>query len=144
MDNTEVKDDVLVPLGSSSKNKRGRPKKAEIQARSKKALRKGQRGRPPGEAAKIRELMARMLITNGDRVLQKTIDIAMTDEHPNQMAAIKLLMDRALPTSYFEKDRAGSRPSINISITGVSGAVETIDTIDPDATDVEFEDYRDE
>ena len=142
MDNTDVKDDVLIPLGSSSKKGRGRPKKAEIQARSKKALRKGQVGRPPGEAAKIRELMARMLITNGDRVLQKTIDIAMTDEHPNQMAAIKLLMDRALPTSYFEKDRAGARPSINISITGVTGAVETIEAAEP--TDVEFEDYRDE
>ena len=138
----ESKDDVLTPLGSSTKKGRGRPKKAEIQARSKKALRKGQVGRPPGEAAKIRELMARMLITNGDRVLQKTIDIAMTDEHPNQMAAIKLLMDRALPTSYFEKDKAGGRPSINISITGVGGTVETIEATD--ATDVEFEDYRDE
>lgn len=140
----EIKDDVLVPIGSESKNKKGRPTKSEVAARSKKALRKGKVGRPPGEAAKIRELMARMLITNGDRVLQKTIQIAMTDEHPNQMAAIKLLMDRALPTSYFEKDRAGSRPSINISITGVGGAVETIEAVDPDATDVEFEDYRDE
>lgn len=140
----DTKDDVLIPIGSESKNRRGRPKKSEVAARSKKALRKGQRGRPPGEAAKIRELMARMLITNGDRVLQKTIDIALSDEHPNQMAAIKLLMDRALPTSYFEKDRAGGRPSINISITGVSGAVETIEAVDPDTTDVEFEDYRDE
>ena len=138
----DTKDDVLIPIGSESKNRRGRPKKTEVASRSKKALRKGKIGRPPGEAAKIRELMARMLITNGDRVLQKTIDIALSDEHPNQMAAIKLLMDRALPTSYFEKDRAGGRPSINISITGVSGAVETIEANEP--TDVEFEDYRDE
>lgn len=139
----EIKDDVLVPVGSTSKKGKGRPSKAEVAARSKKALRKGQRGRPPGEAAKIRELMARMLITNGDRVLQKTIDIAMTDDHPNQMAAIKLLMDRALPTSYFEKDKAGARPSINIQISGV-GTVETIEAqpIEDDTTEVDFEEYN--
>lgn len=109
----------LTTVVPTERRGKGRPKKSEIEARSKK--RKGQLGRPPGEAAKIKELMARMLLTNGDRVLEKTIKIALEDGNPNQMAAIKLLMDRALPVSYFESKSEGTASQgIVINISGLT------------------------
>ena len=128
---------VLKPLGQKRRNTRGgRPKKAEIEKRLRKDPARG-RGRPPGEAQKIKELMARMLLTNGENVLQKTINIALDDTHQHQMAAIKLLMDRALPTSFFEnKDNTGPAGSgIVINITGMAPKIESSDdVIDIEAT----------
>ena len=132
-----TKESVLKPLGQKRRNTRGgRPKKAEIEKRLRKDPARG-RGRPPGEAQKIKELMARMLLTNGENVLQKTINIALDDNHQHQMAAIKLLMDRALPTSFFEnKDNTGPAGSgIVINITGMAPKIESSDdVIDIEAT----------
>ena len=102
------------------KRKRGRPKKSEVAA--KKRGNRGVRGRPPGDAARINEFKARLLATSGDKVINKVIQIAQDDEHPGQMAALKMCMDRVLPLSYFEKDKAtGGRNAISITITGVGG-----------------------
>lgn len=98
----------------------GRPKKGEIVA--KKKGNRGVVGRPPGDAARINEFKARLLATSGDHVISKIIQIAQDDEHPGQMAALKMCMDRVLPLSYFEKDKAtGGRNAISITITGVGG-----------------------
>ena len=87
--------DVLV------KPKRGRPRKADVEAKK-----KGNRnsvGRPKGDAARINELKARLLATSGDKVINKVIQIALEDGHPVQSAALKMCMDRVLPVSYFDK-----------------------------------------
>lgn len=55
----------------------------------------------------------------GESVIRKVIDIARNDEHPGQMAAIKICMDRLLPVSLFEEKKDGARTSIEIRITGV-------------------------
>ena len=100
--------------------KRGRPKKADVEA--KKRGNRGVRGRPPGDAARINEFKARLLATSGDKVISKIIDIALDDDHQGQMAALKMCMDRVLPVSYFEKDKAtNGRSSVSITITGVGG-----------------------
>lgn len=102
------------------KRKRGRPKKSEVEARKK--GNRGVRGRPPGDAARMNEFKARLLATAGDRVIDKVINIALDDEHQGQMAALKMCMDRVLPMSYFDKDKAGNgKSNISISITGVGG-----------------------
>ena len=102
------------------KRKRGRPKKSEVEARKK--GNRGVRGRPPGDAARMNEFKARLLATAGDRVIDKVINIALDDEHQGQMAALKMCMDRVLPMSYFDKDKANSgKSNISISITGVGG-----------------------
>jgi hypothetical protein len=107
------------------KRKRGRPPKQEIEAR--KVGNRGVRGRPPGDAARINEFKARILATAGDRVIDKIIHIALNDEHPGQMAALKMCMDRVLPVSYFEKDKVnGGRSSVSITITGVNGDTTSI------------------
>lgn len=111
------------------KNKGGRPKKADIQAK----LKPGKRGRPQGDYQKARELAARMLVAGSDRMLKELIRMALTDGHPNQIPALKMCLDRALPISYFEhKDSAGQQAGgIVINITGVSTSanIETTDDI---------------
>jgi hypothetical protein len=100
--------------------KRGRPRKSDIEA--KKKGNRGVRGRPPGDAARINEFKARLLATSGDKVINKVIEIAQNDEHPGQMAALKMCMDRVLPLSYFDKDKqGGGRSQVSITITGVGG-----------------------
>ena len=99
------------------KKKAGRPKKSDI-AKKKKP---GVVGRPVGDTGRIQELKARLLATTGDRVINKIVEIAMTDGHPVQGAALKMCIDRVLPLSYFDKDKAGgSTPQISINISGIT------------------------
>lgn len=120
------------------KRGRGRPKKGEIVEKKK----PGKIGRPIGEAGIIAEYRSRMLASPKSRaVLEKIYDAALDDEHKNQSAAWKLLMDRLLPLSHFEKDKEnGSRPSVSITITGVGGETtiigEETSSVDEDVIDV--------
>ena len=114
--------------------KRGRPRKSLVE--SKKDGNRGQRGRPPGDASIINEYKARMLASpKSQKVLDSIMDAALNDEHKNQAAAWKLLMDRMLPVSYFEKDKNNTgRSAVSITIKGVGG--ETIISNDEDIIDV--------
>jgi hypothetical protein len=119
------------------KKKRGRPKKSEVAA--KKAGNRGKVGRPAGDAAAINEMKARLLASpKSRRVLDSIVDAALDDDHKNQSAAWKLLMDRMLPVSYFEKDKeGGGRPSVNITISGIGDTVQVADEpIEGEYTDV--------
>jgi hypothetical protein len=98
----------------------GRPAKRTVA--SKKRGGRGQVGRPKGDAAVINEYKARMLASPKSRkVLDSIFDAALNDEHKNQAAAWKLVMDRILPVAAFEKDviKQGGKNSISINITGV-------------------------
>jgi hypothetical protein len=66
-------------------------------------------------------------------VAQKVIEIALNDEHPHQLVALKMCLDRTLPVSLFEKDKS-QRSAVTINITGL-GQEPTI--IDEQAEDVE-------
>ena len=116
------------------KNKGGRPKKADIQAK----LKPGKRGRPVGDYTKARELCARMLVSEGDRMLQTLIRMALTEGHPNQMAALKMCLDRSLPLSYFESKEPGqgANGGIVINISGMTPKIES----SSDVIDIEAED----
>ena len=101
------------------KKKMGRPKKSDVSLN--KAGNRGQRGRPKGDTAIINEYKSRMLASPKSRkVLDSIMDAALDNEHKNQAAAWKLLMDRMLPISYFEKDKTtGCRSNISITISGL-------------------------
>ena len=88
---------------------------------------------PKTDYQKVKELKELMLKSGGKQVAQKVIDIALNDEHPGQMAALKMCMDRTLPVSMFEKDKA-QRSAVTINITGI-GEISQVHTID--AEDVE-------
>ena len=86
---------------------------------------RGKVGRPKGDAAIINEYKARMLASPKSRkVLDTIFNAAMDDDHKNQAAAWKLVMDRILPVAAFEKDivQNGGKSAIQINITGVGGA----------------------
>ena len=118
--------ETLSPNGK----KIGRPRKQDVE--SKKPTKRNKVGRPPGDASIINEYKARMLASpKSKKVLDSILDAALNDDHKNQAAAWKLLMDRMLPVSYFEKDNAnGSRPSVSITISGIGDA-----TISPQDVD---------
>lgn len=109
---------------------KGRPPKADLMAVKNRT--KGKIGRPVGDAGRIEEFKQRLLATGGTRILDKMIAIALDDEHPGQMAAIKMSIDRMLPMSTFEAAKnGGSMPQISINITGLSSpSVNTDDVVD--------------
>jgi hypothetical protein len=122
--------------------RRGRPPKKAIEA---KTANKGKRavGRPKGDAGIINEYKARMLASpKSKKVLESIFDAALDDEHKNQAAAWKLVMDRILPVAAFEKDVAGNsgRNAIQINITGVGET--KIVSPDADNEDVIEADYE--
>ena len=127
-------------LGPNGK-KLGRPRKSSVD--SKLPTKRGKPGRPPGDAAIINEYKARMLASpKSKKVLDSILDAALNDDHKNQAAAWKLLMDRMLPVSYFEKDKMQSgKSSVSITITGVGG--ETVVSAD-EAIDAEFTDVSED
>jgi hypothetical protein len=119
------------------KPRRGRPPKSLVESKKK----PGKLGRPQGDTGRIQELKARLLATTGDKVINKIVSIAMDDNHSGQMAALKMCMDRVLPTSLFEKDAKGQRNAVTINITGIGDTkVEAVDIVDVEVTDVEYND----
>jgi len=119
------------------KRGRGRPRKSEVAAV--KPGNKGQVGRPKGDAAIINEYKARMLASPKSRkVLETIFDAALDNDHKNQAAAWKLVMDRILPVGAFEKEvvKDGGRNAIQINISGVGAAeVTTPEIIEGEVVD---------
>ena len=118
-----------------SGNKRGRPPKSDItEIKEKRSV-----GRPKGEAAIINEYKLRMLNSpKSAKVLEAIYDAALNDEHKNQAAAWKLIMDRVVPVSIFEQSKAGGgTPQISINITGLQSPSVTAEEQQYDITDVD-------
>jgi hypothetical protein len=80
---------------------------------------------PKTDNQRIKELKELMIRSGGKDVAEKVIQIALTDNHPGQMAAIKMCMDRALPISMFEKT-SSQRSAVTINITGLGQAAPDI------------------
>ena len=85
------------------------------------------RGRPAGMRARQLELK-QTLLEHPDvpKVIETVIRTALDDNHKNQTAAQKILMDRMLPISTFEK-AVDSREKINIVINSIRPEKEAIE-----------------
>ena len=85
------------------------------------------RGRPAGMRARQLELK-QTLLEHPDvpKVIETVIRTALDDNHKNQTAAQKILMDRMLPISTFEK-AVDSREKINIVINTIRPEKEAIE-----------------
>ncbi|MFL2837446.1 MAG: hypothetical protein ACJZ83_01080 [Pseudohongiellaceae bacterium] len=85
------------------------------------------RGRPAGMRARQLELK-QTLLEHPDvpKVLEKVVRTALDDNHKNQAVAQKLVMDRLLPISTFEK-AVDSREKINIVINTIRPEKEPIE-----------------
>ena len=113
------------------KKRLGRPKESEVE--KKKRGSRGQIGRPKGDAAIMNEYKARMLASpKSTKVLETILNAALDDDHKNQAAAWKIVVDRMLPVGMFEKDvmQSGGKNSISINITGV-GATSIVAAEEP-------------
>ena len=73
---------------------------------------------PKTDHQRLKELKELMIRSGGKDVAQKVIEIALNDEHPHQLVALKMCLDRTLPVSMFEKDKS-QRSAVTISITGL-------------------------
>ena len=85
------------------------------------------RGRPAGMRARQTKLKL-TLLEHPDvlKVLKKFVRTALDDDHKNQVVAQKLVMDRLLPISTFEKP-IDSREKINIVIRTLRPDHETVE-----------------
>lgn len=88
---------------------------------------------PKTDHQRVKELKELMIRSGGKDVAQRVIDIALNDEHPHQMTALKMCLDRTLPVSMFEKDKS-QRSAVTISITGLG--VEPITPIDIETVEI--------
>tara|TARA_R110002074_G_scaffold342995_1_gene513499 strand:+ start:140 stop:553 length:414 start_codon:yes stop_codon:yes gene_type:complete len=96
----------------------GEPEKKKRPGRSKKGEKAPVKrvGRPPGQRAAQLELQEYMYSHKSKKqVVEKLFSAALDDEHKNQGIAWKLLSDRMLPVSGFEKLAGKSAIQININ-----------------------------
>jgi len=102
-------------------------------------------GRPKGEGTIMKEYRQRMLNSPKSRkVLDAILNAALDDEHKHQAAAWKIVADRILPVSSFEIENKSSKPSVNITITGI-GEKSRIDIDDNEPIDdADYEEINDE
>ena len=120
------------PQPPTEKKKAGRPKgiyglKRQIQEYA----RNPDLALPKTDSQRIKDLKDMLIKSSGKDVVEKLIMIALNDNHPAQMAAIKMCVDRTLPVSMFEKDKS-QRSAVTINITGIGAPTATTTTIEPD------------
>jgi len=117
--------------------KKGRPKGSGKLTMAKYADAKPLAMLPKTENQRVKELKELLINSAGVNVVQKTVQIALDDDHPAQMAALKLCMDRMLPVTLFEKEK-NQRSAVNITISGIGGVTIGENTVE--AEDIESKD----
>lgn len=73
---------------------------------------------------RTQEILSVMLSKKGRAVVEKVLNKALDDVDPDQMACLKLCMDRMIPVSYFEKEKSSGSKGVTIQILGVGGVGE--------------------
>ena len=73
---------------------------------------------PESKKARAQEVLAEMLGRKGKYIVQKVLDKALDDNDEDQMACLKIVMDRVLPSDYISKMK-GKNNQISIQIMGV-------------------------
>lgn len=74
---------------------------------------------PEKSKARSQEILAEMLGRKSASIVQVVLDKALREGDPDQMACLKIVMDRILPPEYFTKNKNKSN-AINIQIMGVT------------------------
>jgi hypothetical protein len=92
---------------------------------------------PKTDHQRLKELKELMIRSGGKDVAQKVIEIALNDEHPHQLVALKMCLDRTLPVSLFEKDKS-QRSAVTINITGLGQEPTVIETEQPEDVEAKY------
>lgn len=98
---------------------------------------------PESKKARAQEVLATMLGRKGKNVVQKVLDKALNDEDDDQMACLKLVMDRILPADYLAKVK-GKSNQISIQIMGVGETTIQSSEVEEELVDVEYEEVTNE
>lgn len=94
---------------------------------------------PESKKARAQEVLATMLGRKGKNVVQKVLDKALNDDDEDQMACLKLVMDRVLPADYLNKIK-GKSNQISIQIMGVGETtIHSSEVEEEDLVDVDYE-----
>jgi len=121
---------------SPTGNPLGRPKKQK---------QKNPVGRPKGEATIMKEYRQRMLASpRSAKVMDAIFEAALDHDHKNQAAAWKIIADRILPVSGFEKDAGGSGRTKMVVEIKDAGVVQlsTESAQHEDVMEADFEELR--
>ncbi len=142
-ENPEVTNDELIDLISQPKKSLTRKEKKLLNKEAWKQrnlhpvmVAKEPIGTPKGNKQRMQEFKE-MLLTdvNGAKVLRKSMEIAMNDDHPGQATMLKEMLARMVPVSLFEPKKGGNRTAVQINITGIGEAPITIDNDTGDVSD---------
>lgn len=93
---------------------------------------------PESKKKRNQEILATMLSKKGQSVVTKVLDKALDDDDPDQLACLKIVMDRVLPSDYLAKNK-GKSSAIQINISGVGQEVNSR-TIDAETFEIEEDD----
>jgi len=134
-----IQDEEAQP--TTEKKKAGRPKGVfKLKRQIQEYARNPDLALPKTDSQRIKDLKDMLIRSSGKDVVEKMISIALNDNHPAQMAAIKMCVDRTLPVSMFEKDKS-QRSAIHINITGIGAPVAaTVEEEPKDIEDIEAKD----
>ena len=92
---------------------------------------------PKTDHQRLKELKELMIRSGGKDVAQKVIEIALNDDHPHQLVALKMCLDRTLPVSLFEKDKS-QRSAVTINITGLGQEPIVVDSEQPEDVEAKY------
>lgn len=84
---------------------------------------------PESKKARHQEILAEMLGRKSQFIVQKVLDKALDDNDEDQMACLKLVIDRVLPADYLAKNK-GKSSGITIQIMGVESNITTVENND--------------
>jgi len=130
-----IQDEVDQP--TTEKKKAGRPKGVfKLKRQIQEYARNPDLALPKTDNQRIKDLKDMLIRSSGKDVVEKMISIALNDNHPAQMAAIKMCVDRTLPVSMFEKDKS-QRSAIHINITGIGAPTVATTTVEEEPKDIE-------
>lgn len=96
---------------------------------------------PQNKKARAQEVLAEMLGRKSKYIVQKVLDKALDDNDEDQMACLKLVMDRVLPADYLAKT-SGKSNLINIQIMGVGET--SIESSEEEVIEADFTEEEDE
>jgi hypothetical protein len=95
---------------------------------------------PESKKARAQEVLAEMLGRKSKYIVQKVLEKALDDNDDDQMACLKLVMERVLPADYLSKVK-GKSNQIQINITGVGQEV-SMTTDEQEVIDAEYDEVE--
>lgn len=92
---------------------------------------------PQSKKARHQEVLAGMLNSKGKKVVDKVLNKALNDDDDDQLACLKIVMDRILPSDYINKVKTNGN-QIQIHISGVdTPKINEVEPIDMEKIDGE-------